>query len=112
MRTPRGAHYGLVEWLYQRVSAVVMLVSLLVFLVLSFGRSPGYAGWQAFMETPTVRSVALFFFAMVYIHVWTGLRNVVMDYVHSVSIKIVLYTLIAIALAAYSVWTLRILGWD
>lgn len=110
MRTPRGAHYGLMGWLYQRVSAVVMLGSAAVFAFLALTRAPGFSGWQSLMSQPLARITALLFFAMLYVHVWTGMRNIVMDYVQSTSIKIILYTLIALSLFGYGVWTLEILA--
>ena len=47
-RVVTGAHYGLKDWLVQRVSALVMAVSLVLFVGAMLVCSPGnYEEWRA-----------------------------------------------------------------
>ena len=55
-----GAHYGLTEWLLQRVTAVIMAVYTLLLLVVYFiFGNPSYEGWSSlfanqFMKIPLI----------------------------------------------------------
>jgi succinate dehydrogenase / fumarate reductase membrane anchor subunit len=109
-RIVTGAHYGLKDWLIQRVSAVVMVVYLLLLMVVVFIASPqDYAAWKAVFNNQWMRIASFLFFASLFWHAWVGVRNILMDYVHKTSIRLTAQILVILSLLFYLVWSVDIL---
>jgi succinate dehydrogenase / fumarate reductase membrane anchor subunit len=105
-----GAHYGLMGWLLQRVTAVVMAGYTLLMLVAIAGAQPlDYIKWRALFATPWVKVATLLFVVSVLLHAWVGVRNIFMDYVKPAGLRFALYVLVILALVAYAGWAARIL---
>lgn len=105
-----GAHYGLREWLIQRVTAVVMAVysvALVVYLLLQ--PSLNYDVWTALFSGLVVRTFTLLFLLSLFYHAWIGVRDIVMDYIKPASVRLVIHTLVIMALALYAIWSVQIL---
>lgn len=105
-----GAHYGLRDWLMQRVTAVVMAVVTLVFLGF-FVLHPGlvYEDWQGFLGWQGVRVLALLFLLSLFLHAWIGVRDILMDYVQPVGVRLTLQAATVVGLVAYALWAVSIL---
>ncbi len=109
-RSVGGAHYGLRDWLIQRVTAVFMTgyALFLVGLVL-YWRPLGYARWKALFDQPWMRYATLLFFLGLCLHAWVGVRDILMDYVPVTAIRLFFHVLAIMALLVYSMWAVRIL---
>ncbi|MCB1935064.1 MAG: succinate dehydrogenase, hydrophobic membrane anchor protein [Nitrosomonas sp.] len=109
-RTVTGAHYGLRDWLAQRITAVLM-AAYIVFLVAIVCINPpqDHAAWVAIFQHSWMRIATFLFFAGLFWHAWVGVRNVLMDYVKPTAIRLTLQILVIISLLAYLVWTAEIL---
>ncbi len=109
-RTVSGAHYGIVGWLVQRVSAAFMAAFILLFLVVLIARSPSsYADWKMLMSQEWMRiGMQLFYFGL-FLHAWIGMRDILMDYVHPTGIRLVLQVAVILSLSVYAIWSVRIL---
>lgn len=59
-----------------------------------------YAAWRAWLLTEPMRLFSLLFAAAVALHVWVGLRDVILDYVRPAPLRLSALTLVTIALAA------------
>lgn len=101
---------GLRAWLVQRVSAVYMLL-FIVFVLIHFFVDPphSYWAWLDWMTNSSVSIATTVFFAALLAHAWVGLRDVIMDYVHPLAIRVVVLALLGFGLAAMGVWVMRIL---
>ncbi|GAC1317650.1 MAG: succinate dehydrogenase, hydrophobic membrane anchor protein [Collimonas sp.] len=105
-----GAHYGLRDWLAQRVTAVVMAIYTVILLV-SFLTASNftYEGWaglfshQWFKLATFVALMALFF------HAWIGVRDIWMDYVKPVALRLVLQVATILWLVGCAGWAAQIL---
>ncbi|MGB8518041.1 MAG: succinate dehydrogenase, hydrophobic membrane anchor protein [Gallionella sp.] len=42
-------------------------------------------------------------------HAWIGIRDIVMDYVKPASVRLVIHTLVILALLLYTIWSVQIL---
>ncbi len=105
-----GAHYGLRDWLAQRVTAVVMVVyTLLLLAVLAGMQQIDYAGWRALWQEPVVRYATVLFLLCLFVHAWIGVRNIFMDYVKPVGLRLALYVVVILALLWYMAWAVQIL---
>jgi succinate dehydrogenase / fumarate reductase membrane anchor subunit len=69
----------------------------------------GYEQWQAWLSQPLVAIVSAGSILAILMHGWVGMRDVVLDYVHSVSLRLVVLTLIGLLLAGSGFWALRVL---
>jgi succinate dehydrogenase / fumarate reductase, membrane anchor subunit len=105
-----GAHYGLREWLAQRITAVVMAVYTLL-LVLVFIRVPkvDFWHWRALWELPVMRYATVLFLLCAYYHAWIGVRDILMDYIKDAGLRLTLYVIVIGALVCYAVWSVQIL---
>ena len=109
-RVVTGAHYGLRDWLVQRVTAVVMAVySLGVAGYLLLLHSFGYDTWAELFSGNIMRSFSLLFLLSLFYHAWIGMRDIVMDYVKPASIRLTIHVLVILALVLYVIWSVQIL---
>lgn len=109
-RVVTGAHYGLRDWLSQRVTALVMVVYVLC-LVAGLLLSPpqDYAGWKALFSNEWMRTASLLFLLSLFWHAWVGMRNILMDYVHATGLRLTLQVLVILSLVFYAIWATEIL---
>jgi succinate dehydrogenase / fumarate reductase membrane anchor subunit len=101
---------GFKAWLVQRLTAVLLVFGSLMLLAL-FACPPaqGFDAWQAWIHEPwPVVSILIFSLALV-LHAWVGVRDVIMDYVHSVALRLMALTILAGYLLGCFFWLLWIL---
>ena len=109
-RIPVGAHYGWRDWLVQRISAVVMaLYTLLILALLLWHGGLEYAAWKATFGNELFRLATFVFMVSVLWHAWVGVRNIAMDYVKSVALRLTLQVLVIVLLVGYAGWTIQVL---
>lgn len=109
-RLVTGAHYGLRDWLAQRITAVIMLAyTLLVILALVMLPKFDYFTWKMLWGMPLMRYASLLFVVALAYHAWVGVRNIFMDYVKDSGVRLTLYVLVIMALVAYGAWAVQIL---
>lgn len=105
------AAQGLRAWLLQRFTAIYLGVYLVLVLPYIGYRAPlGYEQWRSLLAQPMMSvSTALFTLAML-LHAWVGVRDVLMDYVHAVWLRLMLMAASALMLLASLLWVLRSLA--
>lgn len=111
MRKPvTGSHSGTGWWLVQRFSAVVVLLAGLI-LWLGYLQVPAldYAVLSALFQSNAIRLLVWLLVASLCLHAWVGLRDVLMDYVKPVSLRLALNLLFIIVLVLCTVWATAIL---
>lgn len=109
-RIVTGAHFGLRDWLIQRVTAVVMALYLLVIAgFLLWQPSFGYDTWIELFSGNVMRTFSLLFLLSVFYHAWIGVRDIVMDYVKPAGIRLVIHVTVILALILYTIWSVQIL---
>jgi len=105
-----GAHYGLRDWLVQRVSAVVMALYTLLFVVILIAAPPRhYGAWKALFAAQPMKLATFLFLVNLFLHAWIGMRDILMDYVQPTGLRLGLQVLVILALVAYAGWSLQIL---
>ena len=86
-----GAHYGLRDWLSQRVTAVLMALFTLVLLVQVLMPGPlGYDKWAGIFAAQWMKVLSFVVFIALAWHAWVGMRDILMDYVKPVGMRLVL----------------------
>jgi succinate dehydrogenase / fumarate reductase membrane anchor subunit len=105
-----GAHYGLRDWLSQRITAVIMLLYTLLFLgIVLWHGGMDYAAWKALWSGNAFRLASFLCMAALLWHAWVGVRNILMDYVKPVGIRLGLQGAVMALLVAYLGWTIQAL---
>lgn len=105
-----GAHYGVRDWLAQRVTAIVMVVYTLLF-VIALLRMPrfDFDHWQVLWAASWMRYATLLCVASLLYHAWVGMRNIFMDYIKPTGLRLALHVLAILALVWYGAWSVQIL---
>lgn len=101
---------GMRQWLIQRLSATVMAVYVLLLVVRVAWWSPAdYAAWQAFFVPLWWRLLTVLFFALMLLHAWIGVRDVLRDYVMNLRVRSMMQLLVDAALLVNLAWICLIL---
>ena len=109
-KTPVGAHYGLADWLLQRLTAVVMALYTIGFVACLLWHKPAtYGAWKDIFSGAFVKLATTFFIAALLYHAWVGMRDIVMDYVKPTGIRLALEALVGAALLFQLIWAVSIL---
>ena len=105
-----GAHYGLKDWLAQRITAIVMAIYTLVLLgAFLTGNNFTYEGWAGLFAQQWFKLFSLVTFLALYYHAWVGMRDIWMDYVKSVGLRLTLQIITILWLIACGFYTVQIL---
>ena len=80
---------GLRPWVIQRVSAVYMVL-FFIYAAYSYVTADaiGYESWKNWLFTPFNTTVVGIFIIAILFHAWIGIRDVVLDYVHNILLRI------------------------
>jgi len=109
-RVITGAHYGLRDWLAQRITAVIMAVfSVIVVFVLLTAKSITYGVWRDLFAQGWMRVATLLFMVSLAWHAWVGVRDILMDYVQPAGLRLSLQVGTLLVIAGYVGWTIQIL---
>lgn len=101
---------GLRPWVIQRVSAVYIAL-FIIYLIYCTATSvnTGFEPWRAWLFDP-INSVGMgLFIIAVLFHAWIGIRDVILDYVHNIMLRIFFLALVMGVLAGSGLWAFRIL---
>ena len=109
-RVITGAHYGMRDWLAQRITAAIMAVYTLIVAAVVVTNTPlKYAGWQSLFAQGWMRVATLLFSVSLAWHAWVGVRDIIMDYIKHDGLRLTLQVLTLLLLGAYVGWTIQIL---
>ena len=109
-RIVTGAHYGLRDWLAQRITAAIMAVySVIVVFVLLTGKPITYGVWRDLFAQGWMRVATLLFAASLAWHAWVGMRDILMDYIKPDGLRLSLQVGTLLVIAAYLGWAIQIL---
>ncbi len=106
-----GAHYGLRDWLAQRVTAALMaLFTLLVLAQVVFSKGPiGYDQWAGIFSSQWMKALTFTVIVALLYHVWVGMREIWMDYIKPVWLRLSLQVFTLVWLLACAGWGIQVL---
>ena len=109
-KPPVGAHYGLRDWLAQRITALVMVAAIIILAIALISQNPdSYQEWQAFMAAGWVR-VLLFSTVLALVwHGFIGARDIFMDYLKHDGLRLFKTASTVVYLLICTVWAAKIL---
>lgn len=106
-----GAHYGLRDWLGQRVTAGLMAaftVAVMAQVLLTKG-AIGYAQWAGIFATQWMKVLTFVVILALIYHVWVGMRDIWMDYVQAVAVRLLLQIFSIVWLVGCAGWAIQVL---
>jgi succinate dehydrogenase / fumarate reductase membrane anchor subunit len=105
-----GAHYGLRDWLMQRITAVAVALYLGLLLgILLFTPGMDLAGWQGLFASRPFKLATFVALISVFLHSWVGMRDIIMDYIRPTAVRLALEVAVIGALLFYTGWAIQIL---
>jgi succinate dehydrogenase / fumarate reductase membrane anchor subunit len=105
-----GAHYGLRDWLAQRITAALMAIySVIVVAVVAMNSPLTYAVWKDLFAQGWMRVATLLFAASLAWHAWVGVRDILMDYIKPDGLRLTLQVVTLLLIAVYVGWAVQIL---
>ncbi|MDW5443729.1 succinate dehydrogenase, hydrophobic membrane anchor protein [Polaromonas sp. SM01] len=106
-----GAHYGLRDWLSQRITAALMaLFTVLLLGQVIFTSGPiGYDQWAGIFSAQWMKVLTFVVIIALLYHVWVGMRDVWMDYVKPVWLRLLLEVFTIVWLVACAGWAIQVL---
>lgn len=109
-RTVVGAHYGLRDWLAQRITAALMALFTLALIVqVLLPGEMGYDKWAGIFSRQWMKVLTFVVIVSLLYHVWVGMRDVWMDYVKPVAARLVLQVFTLVWLTGCAGWAIQVL---
>ena len=105
-----GAHYGLRDWLAQRLTAVLMALFTVVLIAqVLFGGPIGYDRWSAIFSQQWMKALTFVVILSLLFHVWIGIRDIWMDYIKPVGLRLALHVFAIVWLVGCAGWAIQVL---
>jgi succinate dehydrogenase / fumarate reductase membrane anchor subunit len=110
-RIVSGAGYGFRDWLAQRVTAVLMaLFTVIVLAQVIFTSGPiGYEQWAGIFAAQWMKVLTFCVILAMLMHVWVGIRDIWMDYIKPVGVRLGLHIASIVWLVGCAGWAIQVL---
>lgn len=105
-----GAHYGFRDWLSQRVTGVLMALFTLVVLVQVLLPGPlDYYKWAGIFSRQWMKVLTFVVIVSLLYHAWVGMRDIWMDYIKPVGLRLALQVFTIVWLVGCAGWAVQVL---
>jgi succinate dehydrogenase / fumarate reductase membrane anchor subunit len=105
-----GAHYGMRDWLSQRVTALVMALYTLVLLAQVLMPGPlEYYRWSGIFAAQWMKVLTFAVVVALAWHAWVGVRDIWMDYIKPVGLRLGLQVATIVWLVGCAGWAIQVL---
>jgi succinate dehydrogenase / fumarate reductase membrane anchor subunit len=106
-----GAHYGLRDCLAQRVTAaLIALFTVLLLAQVILTKGPiGYEQWAGIFSPQWMKALTFTVIIALLYHVWVGMRDIWMDYIKPVGLRLALQVFTLVWLVACAGWGIQVL---
>jgi succinate dehydrogenase / fumarate reductase membrane anchor subunit len=110
-RIVTGAGYGFRDWLAQRVTAALMaLFTFILIAQVIFTSGPiGYEQWAGIFAAQWMKVLTFVVILALLYHVWIGVRDIWMDYIKPVGVRLVLHVASIVWLVGCAGWAIQVL---
>jgi succinate dehydrogenase / fumarate reductase, membrane anchor subunit len=106
-----GAHYGLRDWLAQRVTGGLMALFTVILLaqVLLTKGPLGYDQWSGIFSAQWMKTLTFAVIVAMLYHAWIGMREIFMDYVKPTAVRLTLQIFSIVWLVGCAGWAVQVL---
>ena len=104
------AHNGLGDWILQRITAVILVLYTVIFVaIIPFVDLQGFDSWKSLFGPIWMKLFTIAASVSLIYHAWVGIREIWMDYIKPVGVKIGLQVFSIIWLLGCGIWIVTIL---
>ena len=109
--TSKKSNNALKGWLGQRITAAVMAAfTLIVLLQVIFNKGAmGYDNWAGIFSSQWMKALTFVVILGLAYHVWLGMKEIYMDYIKPVSVRLTAQVLTVVWLAGCAGWAIQVL---
>ena len=101
---------GLRAWLWQRLTSVYIALFVIVALLAYALHGPlDYGQWRELLGRPFPNVATTLFVIAVLYHAGVGVRDILVDYVHSLALRFTILIALLLMLLALGIWSMWIL---
>jgi succinate dehydrogenase / fumarate reductase membrane anchor subunit len=101
---------GLRAWVVQRATAIYLGLFFVYLLVHWLIAPPAdYAAWRAWIGHPLMGTALLLFVVALLLHAWVGMRDILIDYVQPIALRVGLLAAVGLGLVACALWATVVL---
>ncbi|MCP3671947.1 MAG: succinate dehydrogenase, hydrophobic membrane anchor protein [Gammaproteobacteria bacterium] len=101
---------GFRAWVFQRITAVYLgLYFLFLAWYVLFSAPTSYVEWREWVANPVINLSLLFFAFSLLLHAWVGTRDIIIDYIKPLMIRVTMLVFLAIGLMGSGLWTAKYL---
>jgi len=105
-----GAHYGFKDWLSQRVTGGLMALFTIVLLAqLLMPGALGYDRWSGIFSSQWMKVLTFVVIVSLAWHAWVGIRDIWMDYIKPVGVRLVMHLFSIVWLVGCAGWAVQVL---
>jgi succinate dehydrogenase membrane anchor subunit len=105
-----GAHYGLRDWLAQRITSILMAIFTVAVVVQLLLPGPvDYYKWSGIFAQQWMKVLTFVTVVSLLYHVWVGMRDIWMDYVKPVAVRLALDIFTIAWLVGCAGWMIQVL---
>ena len=105
-----GAHYGFKDWLSQRVTATLMALFTLALVVqVLLPGEMNYDKWAGIFSSNWMKVLTFVAIVSLLYHVWVGMRDIWMDYIKPVGVRLGLQVFTIAWLVGCAGWAIQVL---
>ena len=105
-----GAHYGWRDWLSQRITATLMaMFTLLVLLQVLLPGPLNYDKWSGIFAAQWMKVLTFVVIVSLLYHAWVGMRDIWMDYIKPMGIRLALQVFTLVWLVGCAGWAVQVL---
>ena len=109
-RLVSGARYGLRDSLAQRVTGALMALLTIALLVqVLMPGEMGYDKWAAIFSAQWMKVLTFTVIVALLMHAWVGVRDIWMDYVKPLAVRLVLHVFTLVWLVGCAGWAIQVL---
>lgn len=105
-----GAHYGLRDWLGQRITALLMALFTLALVVqVLMPGAMGYDKWAGIFSSQWMKLLTFVTIIALAYHAWVGMRDIWMDYIKPMGLRLALQVVSIVWLVGCAGWAVQVL---
>ncbi len=109
-RIVTGASYGLRDWMAQRVTALLMALFTIVLIIqVLVGEPVSYDKWAGIFSQQWMKFLTFVVILSILYHAWVGVRDIFMDYIKPVGIRLGLHVFAIVWLLGCAGWAIQVL---
>ena len=96
---------GMRTWLLQRMTAVYIALYIIVAAVFLLPAMPmTYSEWRGVFSSPFANIATLLFIYALLAHAWVGVRDILIDYIHNLSLRFILMSILGLLQFSLAIW--------